>query len=139
MAKKDPAASAALWASRTAAATQQYTAGVQAVTTSPGQLASQAAGLWASNTAAAQQKFATATARVSLAEWQNAAVTKGAPRIASGVQAASPKFQTFLTALMQYEYSGLASLPPRGDINANIARMNAWITYMHNFQKPAGT
>jgi hypothetical protein len=139
MAKKDPGTSAALWASRTSAATQQYINGVQSVTTSPGQLASQAAALWASNTAAAQQKFATATARVSLGEWQNAAVTKGAPRIAGGVTAATPKFTTFLTALMQYEYNGLASLPPRGDINANIARMNAWVTYMHNFQKPAGT
>jgi len=139
MAKKDPTASAALWASRTAAAVPQYTAGVQSVTTSPGQLASQKAAFWASQTAAAQQKFANATQAVSLSAWQAAAVNKGAPRIASGVTAATPKMTAFLTALMNYEYNGLASLPARGDINANIARMNAWITYMHNFQKPPGT
>jgi hypothetical protein len=136
---KNAATSAALWAQRTAAATPQYIAGVQGVTTSPGQLASQKAAFWASQTAAAQAKFAAATANITLQSWQQGAIEKGAPRIASGVNAAQNKFQGFLTALMQYQQAGLATLPARGDAMQNQARMVAWNNYMLKFSKPSGT
>jgi hypothetical protein len=136
---KNAADSAALWAQRTAAATPQYISGVQAVTVSPGQKASQKAAFWASQTQAAQAKFAAATGAITLGDWQAGAINKGAPRIASGVAAAQPKMQTFLTSLIQYEQSALAQLPPRGDAMQNQQRMVAWNNLMLKFKKPAGS
>ena len=137
--KTNAQAIAQKWATNLGGAVTAYTAGVQGVTVAPGQKAAAAqatyvarvterAGVWANNTAA-----------VSLTEWQQATVNKGAPRLATGATAAQTKFQTFMTALLQYESNGLGSLPPRGSLQQNQARMLAWSNYMAGFTKPAGT
>lgn len=131
---KDPTASAAKWAARLASAASDGTvaAGINSVTVSPGQLAARSADLWASNTAAAKPRFAANSAAVSLQQWQQAAVNKGVPRIATGATDAQPKMAAFLTKLMPVINQAVASLPARGAFAQNLQRANAMATALHN-------
>jgi len=137
--KSNPQLAAQKWATNLSGATQSYTAGVQSVTVAPGQKAAAQQAVYVQRVQERATVWATNVAAVSLQTWQNDTVTKGAPRLASGATAAQPKFQTFLTALLAYEANGLGSLPPRGNLAQNQARMMAWSNYMSNFTKPAGT
>jgi len=124
---------AAKWAQNTGAATQAYTAGVQAVTVSPGQAASRQAALWARNVAAAQQKFAANSARVTLQDWQAAAAGKGAQRLAGGVQAAQGKYEASMGRLLPHIAATVQALPARGDLEANITRMTQFVRKMSQY------
>lgn len=139
MAPKTPAAVAAKWASRLAAAQTTVKAGVMAVTTPPGQLAARAKTVWATNVAAAKTKFAANVAAVSLATWQKDTVTKGIPRIATGAQNAVPKMTTVMQSLLPYITRAKTSLPPRGTTQQNIQRAVAFMTAMSQYKKPAGS
>ena len=120
MAMPTAAEAAQRWTTGLSAAGQKYTDGINAVTVAPGALAARAAPLWAANTAAAQPRFARNSAAVSLQSWQAAATGKGAQRLASGAQAAQPKMEAALSKLFPVINQAVASLPPRGDIEANI-------------------
>lgn len=133
MAQTDPNAAAQKWASNLGAATQRIQSGVEAVTTSPGQLAARQAQVWVQNTQAAQQKFASNSSKVTLAQWQTATVSKGLPRIASGATAAEPKFAAFMTSFLPFVNSQVSSLPARGGLEQNIARSAAMIRAMTKF------
>lgn len=126
---------AAKWAQGLAGATQRITDGVNAVTIAPGQAAARQKQVWAQNTAASVDKWATNTAKVSLPDWQNAILTKGVPRIASGATAAQPKFATFMTQLMPFINQQVAALPARGTLDQNINRMTAFARGMSTFKK----
>ena len=132
---KDAASVAQRWASNLGNAGAKITDGVNAVTQAPGAAAAAQVSVWAQNTQAAQAKFARNVAAVSLNQWQQAVINKGIGRLASGAAAAEPKFQVFMTKLLPYVASGRSALPKRGNLQANIARMTAWVTYMSKFQK----
>lgn len=137
MAMPSPAEAAAKWATALPAAQQRYVDGINAVNVAPGQLAARAAPTWAANTAAAQSKFARNSAAVSLQSWQQAATTKGAQRLSSGAQAAQSKVEATFAKLFPAIQSAVSSLPPRGDLEANIARSAAFARAMNKF-KTAG-
>lgn len=137
MAMPSAAEAAAKWATALPAAQQRYVDGVNAVTVAPGALAARAASTWAANTAAAQSKFARNSAAVSLQSWQQATATKGAQRLSSGAQAAQSKVEQVFTRLFPAIQSAVSSLPPRGDLEANIARSAAFARAMNKF-KTAG-
>lgn len=130
----DPATAAQKWAQNLAGATQRIQAGVQGVTVAPGQAAARQKTVYVQNVTASADKWAQNTAAVSLGDWQQATINKGIPRIATGAQAAEPKFQAFMTKLLPYIQSGKSNLPARGNLQANIARATAWIQYMANFK-----
>ena len=132
-----PADAAARWAQNLGGASQRYIAGVQAVTVAPGTLAARAAPLWAQNTAAAQGRFAKNSAAVQLGDWQNSSVTKGAPRLSSGAQMAQPKMEAALTRVFGWINQVKGSLPPRGDIEANIQRSAAFARGMNKLKMGA--
>lgn len=132
---KDPAQVAQNWANGLAGAGDKIRQGLEQVTVAPGQAAARQANVWLQNTQASQAKWARNTAAVSLADWKNAAETKGIPRIAAGVQAAQPKFATFMGKLLPYVASAKAALPARGTYEQNKARATAMMDAMHKFQK----
>lgn len=138
MTSQTPDQIAANWAARLAASTAKITAGVQGVTTSPGQAAARQQAAYVSNVQAAAQKWAKNVAAVPLSTWQNDTVTKGVPRIATGATAAVPKFTTFMTSLLPYIQNQVNALPARGTLDQNIARMTSFVQAMAKYQKPAG-
>lgn len=127
----DPATLAAGWATKLAGAGDRIKAGVQAVTTAPGQAAAAASGRWLASVTAAEPRFKQNVAAVSLQDWQSSFIDKGLPRIASGAQAAQSKFAAVLTKILATERTIVGSLPARGDVEANIARSASFIRAMH--------
>ncbi|HEX3513866.1 MAG TPA: hypothetical protein VHT26_07695 [Trebonia sp.] len=124
---------AANWASRLAASTQKITDGINGVSVAPGVAAARQKDVWLQNTQAAQAKWARNVASVSLSDWQQMTISKGVPRIASGAQAAQPKFQAFMSKFLPYVQSGKASLPPRGTLDQNINRAVAMMRHNAKF------
>lgn len=134
MAMPTAAEAAQKWATALPAAQQRYVDGVNAVTVAPGALAARAAPVWAANTAAAQAKFARNSAAVSLQAWQQATATKGAQRLSSGAQAAQSKVEAAFSRLFPVIASAVSALPPRGDIEANIARSAQFARTMNKYK-----
>lgn len=124
---------AAKWAQNLGAAGTAYTSGVQAVQTAPGQQAAAASDRYIAGVQANVGKFKANVGAVSLADWQNAAVNKGAPRLATGATAAQPKMATVLGQLFPYIEQVRNSLPQRGDLEQNIARSAAFQRGMSKF------
>lgn len=132
MSKLDnPTAAAQSWASRLGGATQAYTDGVNGVQVAPGQLAAAAGDRWLQNTQASLPRFKANSAAVTREAWQQAAVSKGAPRLASGATAAQPKMEMVFTKLFPTIRNVRASLPARGDINQNIERSRQFALKMN--------
>lgn len=129
--KKSAADAASAWVSGMQNATSNYTAGVQAVKVSPGQLAAAAAPKWAANVAAAQPKFAANVAAVSLSAWQSDTINKGAPRLATGATNAQPKMQAFMTKFIPQLTNIVGSLPARGTYDQNINRLTSYLNAVH--------
>lgn len=134
MAAQDPNTIAANWATRLGQSTQKITDGINAVQVAPGQAAARQKQVWLNNITASADKWASNTAAVSLQDWQQAAITKGVSRIASGAQAAQPKFAQFMTKLLPFVNSAVAGLPARGDLETNIARSAAFSRKMATFR-----
>lgn len=122
------------WVTGMGAAGPKYAAGIQAVKVAPGTLAAAAAPLWAANVAAAQPKFAKNVGAVSLSSWQNSAVTKGQPRLASGATAAQPKMAAFMTAFIPALTNVVNGLPARGTFEQNVNRLNSFINGVHSLK-----
>lgn len=132
MSKLDnPTAAAQMWASRLGAATQAYTDGVNGVTVAPGQLAAAAGDRWIANTQAALPRFKANSAAVQLGAWQQSAINKGAPRLASGASAAQPKMELVFTKLFPAIRNAVQSLPPRGTIDQNVERSRQFALKMN--------
>lgn len=129
--KTDATSASSAWVAGMGTAGPKYEAGVQAVKTAPGQLAAAAANLWATNVANSKSKFARNVGAVSLSSWQNAAVTKGSPRLASGAQAAEPKFAAFMGKFIPVLTNVVNGLGPRGTFEQNIARFTSYAQGLH--------
>jgi hypothetical protein len=101
-------------------------AGAQAVTQSPGQAAAAQQATWLANVTASANLWASKVAAVTTAQWQSAYITKGLPRVATGAQAAQPKFAATLARIISAEKTIVAGLPARGNLDQNIARSAAF-------------
>lgn len=134
MTSQTPDQIATNWANNLAGATSKITAGVNAVTVAPGLAASRQANVWAQNTIAAQAKWQSRVAAVPLSDWQQATITKGVPRIATGATAAQPKFSQFMTKFLPHLAAGKAALPARGTLDQNVNRAVQMIRHNATFK-----
>lgn len=115
-------------------AQQDYTEGVQSVQTAPGQLAAQNRNGYINGVTTNVNKWANRVSAVSREDWVNAAVTKGAPRLASGAQAAVPKVlaaQERVGAMVDRAKAAIAQMP-RDTPEARIARSQSFLQHMRN-------
>jgi hypothetical protein len=137
----DPARMAQNWQSGmgSAQATANYKAGVQSVTTSPGALAATPDAIQryldGVNQSVASGRRQAALNAVSLQYWQNQAINKGAPRLATGAAAALPKFQSFsqkIAPLLTQISAHVAGMPKGGFANA-VSRSSYAIQQMLAF------
>lgn len=136
----DPATIAAKWATNLSNSVNSIRAGVQAVTTSPTQLAAAAVTTWQARLAdpATATKYTRGLQRVTLNDWQQAMLNKGIPRISSGAQAATPKFQKFLTAFLPFEMNVAQQVRsmPKATLQDRINRAVAQIQGNAQFVMP---
>lgn len=138
MANVTPDQAAQAWASGLANKTDRITAGVQAVKVSPGAAAARQRAVWLANLQAKADKWARNVGALSLQDWQAAMTNKGIPRIAQGAQAAQPKFAAFMGRLLPYQDRLVGTLPARGTLEQNIARMTQFVRGMANFNNTQG-
>lgn len=131
---KDPAAVAAKWVRGMQGAGQAITDGVNAVTTAPGASAARQVNAYTAGVQQNAQKWATRVASVSLQEWRDAMINKGANRVGTGASAAEGKMANAMAQLLPAIDSIKASLPPRGDLQQNIARSVAFQQKMAQVQ-----
>jgi hypothetical protein len=129
---------ASTWAQNLGAATQAYTSGVQSVSVSPGQSALQNSQAYLDGVMASYNNgtYAKGLQSFTLAEWQSAATTKGAPRLASGASSAKSKvqsfFQQYIPALQNIQ-SQVQSMPSN-TFEARVQRSVAFQTQLHNLK-----
>lgn len=122
-----PQEAAAKWQQNLSGAGQRITDGVNRVTTSPGQAAARQKAQYVAGVQAKADKWASNVAKVTTADWQQAVIQKGVPRIASGATAAQPKVEAFMGRFLPHMASVVSALPPRGGIDQNINRMVATV------------
>jgi len=129
--KANPTDAANAWVTGMQGAGTKYTAGVNAVKIAPGQIAASRADLWAQQVANAKSKFASNVAKVSLAQWQEAAANKGAQRLGSGATAAQPKFAAFMSNFLPKLSTIVSGLPQGGTYEQNKQRFLAYADALH--------
>lgn len=137
-ARKTAAQVAQKWSANLQASTTSIQNGVNAVQTSPTQLAAQQqqAYLAGVQQAVSSGKWAAKLNAVSLSDWKSAMVNKGIPRIGQGAAAAQPKVQNVMNNLLPFIYDTRDSINasnPRGSLQQNIARMTAFVNAMAGY------
>jgi hypothetical protein len=75
--------------------------------------------------------------RVGTNGWKQATEAKSA-NYGVGFSAGANNFNSAIAKVINALQSGVSSLPPRGDINANLQRANALALYMHGLKGQLG-
>lgn len=131
----------AKWLSRLQQATSEMQAGVQRVTTAPGQAAAAKRQKWinALSDTAVQDKWARNVASVSLSQWQQAMTDYGINRVAQGAQAKQAKFTNIMSSLLTYIDQGVQTVSRMDDSNyaAREQRALAMMRWMRDYKRPA--
>lgn len=127
------------WTDNTANATESMKAGVNAVTVNPAQQAAASSDLWQQRVSSqeAKDKFQSGLSGVSLNDWKQSMLNKGATNMANGVRAAGPKMQKFLAAFLPVAAASaeqIASMP-KGTEADSINRMVQNMRNMRAFRK----
>jgi len=127
MATTDPNAAAARWAQNLGASRQKIIDGINSVQQAPGAAAAAQSQAYVNGVTRSVDKWKTNVQAVSLQSWKDSAINKGVDRIATGATQAQPKFADFMNQFLPHVQQVKSTLPPRGDAEANIARMVAQV------------
>ncbi len=135
--RSDPNTATQKWVQNLGAATPAITRGVQAVSTAPGQKAAAQADKWLQRVTASQGKWKARVGAVSLADWQQAMINVGIPRVAQGAQAKQGKFTAFAQQFFPYLQSGVDKVHamPSTTLEQNINRAVAMIQHNAAFKR----
>lgn len=135
-----PQEAAAKWAQRAGAAAGDYATGIQRTTVDPGQAAAAKADKWFAGVQASRDKFRQNVSRVSKGEWQQAAIEKGAPRFATGVQQAEGKMGQFLSEFLPFQDSITSRVRAMPDVTPEqrIQRMVEQVRGTAGFRRRGG-
>jgi hypothetical protein len=113
--------------------------GVLAVTEAPGAKAAKKSDKMLANLTAAVQsgRWAKRVGAVSLSDWQNAMTTKGATRLAAGIEAGKGKMEAFAAELLPFQddLSKKIAQMPDLTLEDSIARATQWMRGMSTFKK----
>jgi len=127
------------WAKNLGASTTSITNGVNRVDRSPMEKAAAKVNEYVAGVqeAAASGKWARGLRRTTLESWKEAMLKKGLNRIASGANAAIPKYQSFASQFFPYLSTGMAQVAsmPDSTFEDRVARSVAMQTYNHNFRR----
>lgn len=129
--KSTAAAATAAWSQGFSAAGTKYTAGVNAVSVAPGQLAANQKAAYVANVNASANLWAAKVAAVDLNTWKTATTTVGAARLATGATKGEPKMQAFMNAFIPALTNVVSGLPARGTFDQNLSRFTAYANALH--------
>lgn len=129
--KATAAAASEAWQTGFANAGTKYTAGINAVTVAPGQLAAAQKNLYVQNVAAAANIWASKVAAVDINTWKTAATGVGAQRLATGATKGAPKVQAFMSNFLPALQTIVQGLGPRGSFEQNLQRFSSYATALH--------
>ena len=132
MAVKPASQWATNWTNSAGVASTNYQAGVNAYTGdwAAATTAQQAAMVSAWNQAISGGSWAAGVNATGTSGWKNATVAKAA-NYGVGFQAGAQEYQSSANKLQPFLANAVASLPPRGDINANLQRSAALAMTLH--------
>lgn len=136
---KNPGDVARKWQRNLSASAESARTGVASVTRNPAEAAAAREDAYVQGVqrAAINGKWRRGLQRVTLSDWQRSMTEKGIPRMASGAAAAVGKMETFMSAWLPHMEglkSKLANMP-RGDLEANKARMIAAVDHATQFRR----
>lgn len=139
MAKLTPQQFTEKWQRRIQSATPDITNGINRVDTAPTQLAAAKKDKMLANVTAAIQngKWENGLNRVTLADWKNAAINKGVPRIAQGAAGAGAKLTAFASQLLPFQDNLVSQIKSMPDLTLedSINRMTTFVRGMSKFQR----
>jgi hypothetical protein len=123
----------ARWQAAGATAAGNWTQGIQNTQKDQAALAAAAQPLWLAGVqqAAAANRFANGVTRRGTGYWKSQSEAK-AGNYTTGYSAGGQNFAAAITKIINAEQQIVASLPPRGDINANLQRANQVALQLHN-------
>ena len=138
MARVTPEEYAAKHAQRLKAASEDIRRGIERTSRAPGEaaVAQQDKLVSKFQEAVSSGRWASATRAVSLGDWQSAAINKGVPRIAAGIDAAAPKqaqMASRLLAAVDAEAAKARALPST-TLEDNINRMSTFVRGMAKYK-----
>lgn len=139
MARLTPDQAAEKHARNLTGSTQDIIAGINRVSTPPGQQAAAKKDKMLANLTAAVQsgKWAARVAAVPLEEWKRAALEKGVNRIGPGIAAARAKMTDFFGQLLPYQDTLKQKVDSMPDLTLEdgIQRMTTFVRGMANFKR----
>lgn len=139
MARKTPKQIAEKYARRGSEALPDYLAGIDNVTENPMEKAIAKLPKAKQNYIAAidSGKMQRGLERVTMADWKAITKQKGEERYVSGVIAAAPKVEAFMTELLPHIDEGktLIAKMPDTTLQQNIARVSIFLTHMSKFKR----
>ena len=127
------------WSGAASRATPAYTQGVQSTQKDQAALAvaQQTALLTNFTNAVTSGRWAAGVTRRGTAYWKSQTEAKAA-NYTQGYTAGANNYQAAAAKFMPAIAQGVASLPPRGDINANLQRSNSLALYLHGLKGQLG-
>ncbi|MDE2106921.1 MAG: hypothetical protein KGL39_57435 [Patescibacteria group bacterium] len=111
-----------------------YKAGVQAVKTAPGSAAAAQRDAYLAGVTRNVDKWAQRVGAVTLQQWMDATLTKGAQRLGPGITAATQKITAFWTRWMPTLQSAMATVHamPKSTFEERLTRMTQMATILHD-------
>lgn len=136
--RADAGGATAKWLQNLGNATSRMEAGARAVQTAPGARAAAAADKWLARVQQSLNKYKTNVGRVTLAQWQDAYIKVGIPRVSQGAQAKQQKYTDAMAAFLPYLAQGVARIDamPKLTLQDSIARATAMIQHNAAYQRP---
>lgn len=134
--RKTAAQVAQKWSTNLQQAVPSVTQGVNAVTTSPGVIAANNPQGYLAGVQANVAKWQRKTGAVTLQDWKTAMTQKGIPHMQQGAAQAQQKVQTAMAPVLDAVYNlrdQINSSMPRGTLQQNLARMNAMVNGMAQY------
>lgn len=131
----DPQTAADNWEAGLGRAQSKIEAGIDRVTVSPGQKASQAADKWLNSVTQAKDRFARGSAAVSLEDWR-AAAKVGASAIAGAATRKKGKYATKIAPVFTHLAAGLSRIDqmPTMSYEQRKAKAIALMDHMHAYK-----
>lgn len=134
---KSAAQASQAWTQSAPRATSNYTTGVQQYNGDWAGATVRQQGVMQQNWIASLNTWAAHVQAVGTAGWKTATEAKSA-NYGTGFTAGSNNYAAAAAKVINALQTGVASLPPRGDINANLQRSNALALYMHGLKGQLG-